>query len=414
MNVETVRMMIDPSAMSGVLAELPTFEDATRGSVELTALWVKPGRHFNTHYVLRDAADRERRVSAFLVEESRATRVLEANRTHTCGDPSDSSCRACGTRVVGGTLLLQVFPGDYRLPTLGRCLDAKRVRRASGDQGLDVRSATVRAYRPGMRCQILYLTRDDRVVYGKVSVERRGAGYGFRTHQKLYGMLAPCGDALEVSRPVAYLDELDLTLVEGLDGMSFHDLVDSGTQPIEEAAAAARALGVFHGIDCVVPDRPYTIRDEEELVREWVAFTRELFPALRPALDVCTRMLTETTLPPSEQRAVLHRDFYDKQILCRSGRPPALIDLDTAAWGDHELDVANFSAHLALRAIQHGRREDYRALDAAFLGAYPMRLEVARLDWYRRAALTRLACNYALRPRWRKIVPRLLESVLEV
>mgnify|MGYP001134405670 CR=1 FL=1 len=42
-----------------------------------------------------------------------------------------ASCGACTTLRVGDNLLVQAFPRDYRLPTLPRCLDAVRVRRAT-------------------------------------------------------------------------------------------------------------------------------------------------------------------------------------------------------------------------------------------------------------------------------------------
>jgi Ser/Thr protein kinase RdoA (MazF antagonist) len=108
----------------------------------------------------------------------------------------------------------------------------------------------------------------------------------------------------------------------------------------------------------------------------------------------------------------VHRDFYDKQVLCLDDAAPAVIDLDTAARGDREIDVANFCAHLRFRALQHGREPLYAELEDAFLGAYPATLDRHRLDWYRRATLVRLACNYALRPRWRHVAPRALALVL--
>ena len=90
-----------------------------------------------------------------------------------------------------------------------------------------------------------------------------------------------------------------------------------------------------------------------------------------------------------------------------------MIDFDTAAWGDPEVDVANFCAHLRLRAAQHGREPLCAEMEDVFLGAYPAPLDRRRLDWYRRATLVRLGCSYALRPRWRHIAPRVLEGALE-
>jgi hypothetical protein len=90
----------------------------------------------------------------------------------------------------------------------------------------------------------------------------------------------------------------------------------------------------------------------------------------------------------------------------RRGR---LLDLDTAA-SDGEIDVANFCAHLVLRALQSPSSAwDPILLGEAFVEAYRTRRAIARplLDWYRGSALLRLACLYALRPRWRALAPQL-------
>jgi aminoglycoside phosphotransferase (APT) family kinase protein len=103
----------------------------------------------------------------------------------------------------------------------------------------------------------------------------------------------------------------------------------------------------------------------------------------------------------------LHRDFYDKQILLGPDHV-TLLDMDTAGFGDPELDVANFCVHVWLRGIQHEEQASSDPLQAAFLDAYPLHLDAQRLSWYRSATLLRLAGNYVLRPRWRHVVEDLV------
>jgi Ser/Thr protein kinase RdoA (MazF antagonist) len=99
---------------------------------------------------------------------------------------------------------------------------------------------------------------------------------------------------------------------------------------------------------------------------------------------------------------LVHRDFYDKQVLYTAGRT-TLLDLDNLASGDPAQDVGNFLAHLELRRLQHSELEPglARAADA-FLDAYgnvdPDFRE--RVGWWQAATLLRLAGLYALRPRW--------------
>jgi len=405
MNVAAALGMLDAEGMGDGLASLPACREIVPGSGELAGLWVKPGRYFNAHYLFRGHDGREIRASAFTLEESRIERLLESRRQHTCATLGDISCPACTCGRAGSNVLLQVFPWDPRLPTLGRCLDAKQVRKVS-EGVLEIEAAEARAYRPGMRCQIAYSTRQGRGMFGKVAVESRGNGYSFRTHGTLASALRASTCAIRVPAALAYLERLSLTLVEGVEGTSLYDLLAAGASPLAEVGAAAAALAAFHAVGDVVEDRRHGVDEERALVEAWVSLSRALFPELSSTLDECLRCLGETAVAAAPPSATVHRDFYDKQVLCVEGAAPAVIDLDTTARGDREIDVANFCAQLRFRALQYGRESLYAEMEDAFLGAYPASLDAVRLDWYRRATLVRLACSYVLRPRWRHVVPR--------
>lgn len=113
------------------------------------------------------------------------------------------------------------------------------------------------------------------------------------------------------------------------------------------------------------------------------------------------------------RRGLLHRDFYDKQIVIHTSGSLGLLDFDTLAVGERALDVANMLSHLELRAVQ-GRCSpaDAAAAATAFLAGYQPEPDVqARLGAYQDASRLRLACLYALRPRWRHLTPQLVKRI---
>ena len=96
-----------------------------------------------------------------------------------------------------------------------------------------------------------------------------------------------------------------------------------------------------------------------------------------------------------------HRDYHPGQLLL-APEGVTLLDLDTAAMAERELDAGNFLAHLDL--FELARRSVPRAeLCETFRVAYERRsarrLDSRRLLWYRACALLRLACVYRFRPR---------------
>lgn len=101
---------------------------------------------------------------------------------------------------------------------------------------------------------------------------------------------------------------------------------------------------------------------------------------------------------PSPSR-LLHRDLHDKQLLW-DGQQLALLDLDTAALGETELDLGNLLAHLELRQAQGLASERLTAQVSSLLEDLAGRLGLApeRLEVYRQAARLRIACLYSFRP----------------
>lgn len=412
MNVDSAALLLDEEGIaSDLLAVTPADTAFVRGP-EMVSLWVKPGRYFNVYYRFVREDGSTFGVAAHVVDPERGKRIVAAAGKHTCTKSGEVPCGSCSTKLTRPDVLVQAFPLDYRLPGLPRCLDARILRAAAPN--LEVETCEVKAYRPGMRCAIRYETGSGKGVFGKVSVESRGRGYAFRTQARVRDAILAADLPLRVPEPLAYVEELGLTVVSELRGTSLHDRITAGCAVDAEIGIAARALASFHALPLVVEERAFGADDELRLVEDWTTLASALFPELATALGEARRRLASDR--PAEHApaaALLHRDFHDKQVLFEDGEALAVLDLDTAAAGDRELDVANFCAHMWLRGLQSDRAGDALRWSEGFVSAYAHSLDRDRFDWYRRATLARLACNYALRPRWRYLAAELASAALE-
>ncbi|MEX5269322.1 phosphotransferase [Kocuria sabuli] len=206
-----------------------------------------------------------------------------------------------------------------------------------------------------------------------------------------------------------------------LPGRSLHELGAAGRADDYRAAWAqwARrwpALATAVPEDGALPE--HTAEDEARTLARWAGHL-DAFPGLLAAppgavAALARRIGDDLVAPPGHRRAraVLHRDLHDKQVLF-DGERLGLLDFDTAALGEPELDLANLAVHLDLRAAQglleaSSRAAGQEAVDAvaAVLGADPARLAV-HADGTR----LRLACVYAFRPRWRGVAQGLLDGL---
>ncbi|WP_237205037.1 phosphotransferase [Rothia nasimurium] len=117
------------------------------------------------------------------------------------------------------------------------------------------------------------------------------------------------------------------------------------------------------------------------------------------------RLLSELTSDaPDDNYVLVHRDLHDKQLLW-NGSSLALIDLDTAAYGEAALDLGNLLAHLELRAVQGIYQPDFSHSISQLLETLASEAGISpqRLDLYRQVARARIACVYSFRPtayRW--------------
>lgn len=307
-------------------------------------------------------------------------------------------------------LLVRELPYDYRLETLAAALEPGALSSATaacaGDWETSLTRADVVRYVPEKRC-LLRLRSRDRTVLAKI--------YPRDADLSVAGVQASLFDATRATGPivpavVGVLPAFRAVLQEEVRGASVYDRLRAGGCAPAVSVATAEALAALHGVD--VPGlRHHGVAEEIDVVDHAIA-SAPLGERLRPAV---TALLAELRRQAPRQEAgpvaFVHRDFYDKQVIVDDGRC-VVIDFDTARLSFRELDVANYAAHLALRALQgYLPRAEALAHARAFVQAYSRSgrvLDAARLWWCAASTWLRLTAVYAARPAWPGLPDRLV------
>jgi len=404
---EGSRLVLDPAAIAELAARIPALAGATIESIDAEVLWVKPGRHFNGGYELRCTGLARPRIflSAFALGAVRARRVV-AKLSHRHQRTSATACGGCASAATEEGVLLQLFPHDYRLPALRNCFRSAWARSTFPGRGepLEIRQL---AYRPGMRCQILYRFAGGEFLFAKLAVERE-RGRMARQHKHIERALGAASPGqLGVAPLVHHDDDVGLLVVGAVPGKNLDDILIPGCDAGGILARVSAALAELHGLPSEGLDRIYEAKAEVDLLDGWSEVIAVLFPEMRPQLMRCFSDIVarRPVLPGSD--ALVHRDFYEKQVVM-SDSVTTLLDLDTACRGHAEIDLGNFCAHLRLRGYQSGNLSWCGELEGRFLGLYPRPFTPELVDWYRRCALLRLACVHRLRSGGAELAPALL------
>lgn len=231
---------------------------------------------------------------------------------------------------------------------------------------------------------------------------------------------SPVGDALRTPRVLAAFG--DSVVLATLPGRTLHDLApataarrqvwarhwrywsDQWSGAVLEAASRTAAP-----MDVPV----HTGADEARIVTEWIDRAGRFLPAdqlseLRRIGAAIGDRLTEPGRPVIHR--IGHRDLHDKQILLDEIGAVGVLDVDTAARIEPELDPANLAAHTVLRHAQGHYTHDQAAIARAEVLRCAERIgcDPERLRLYEQAALLRLGCLYLFRPRWHTTARSLL------
>lgn len=157
---------------------------------------------------------------------------------------------------------------------------------------------------------------------------------------------------------------------------------------------------------------------EVAVLNQWLdhsALHGSLPTAAHTSLSYLAQATSAQLLDPQQDtpHSFLHRDLHDKQLLW-DGTHLGILDVDTAAWGEPALDLANLLAHIDLRHIQGiispSSADATRAvlLDLADTLAIPPQ----RLAAYQQAASIRIACVYSFRPSSYSWLPHWIDHTL--
>lgn len=306
--------------------------------------------------------------------------------------------RHCGRAVLAragqSLVVLQPFGADDKLPAL--------------EQLLTLDGAELVAHRPGRRA-VVRIEQQDQVRFAKALRPSRVERI-VRVNQFISELTSR---AFEVAA-IEHVDaDAGCVVMRGVSGHSLHDLASSAPQRfIDGCRAAGSALRSMH---VEVPGwlGVHDAKAEISMLEERLAAVVTFVPEMRDALMAARDKVFARLCAQESGHVVLHRDFYDKQVIVGADGHVALLDLDTLSAGEAALDVANMLAHLELRVLQGNCATETAAAAArAFVHAYnPDATIIDRTQAYLDATRLRLAMLYALWPKWQSLAPRLIDMI---
>jgi hypothetical protein len=368
------------------------------GDLDLIKVWPKPGNRFVFLYKITDNGKSGWAVIYIFDPESDL-----AKRKH----PKKSE------PIPEWNGFIQRFPDDFRMPHLKAAVKVDQARQhlqshlgnnGSKWTGFNIKTARLRGYWPGKRCQIEYQgNHPDRVLsnfYAKIYREQNG-----EKMISIYDSLRKAGfngeNGINTPQPIAYCQRLHALLMESSSGRSMSEVIDSPAGP-EIISHSGVLIARFHKTKLFFPNPPHLVEEEIELVEGWRAVLSLLFKKEPDLIKSLLEKLTNLSFLARTPVASSHRDFHDNQLLF-DGKVLTILDLDTACLAPKELDVGNFLSHLILRSIQNqADLKKYGELEHIFIHSYREEggnLDDAAVSWYKAAALLRLACLYRIQPK---------------
>ncbi|WP_158901003.1 aminoglycoside phosphotransferase family protein [Sphingorhabdus lacus] len=250
-----------------------------------------------------------------------------------------------------GAAILQGCPEDPAIPHIAAALEPDEVNRALVEAGCSARveAAQLVRHKPGRRCLISYVLRDQDgrsfAAYGKIRA--KGAdSRSFAVQQELWNSgFGPDGQSgAYVAEPLALLPHLGMWVQAKVPGKAFSTLTC-------DAGQAARAISALHKSG-VRPLRRHLVADELAILDERLTMLVDRRPEWASQIADIRHAANERAahlLPIAP--GPIHRDFYHDHLLS-NGTDHYLIDLDLLCLGDPALDIGNFNAHLTEWALR--------------------------------------------------------------
>jgi hypothetical protein len=316
---------------------------------EAGSRWGWTGRGTWTRMYERFDPDREPFATCVLVAEGTPQRIV---RLEAFGERQpEPAPRACLVRAgAAGRLRVTRFPFDPGLPTLEQALAGSP-------------RATVVRYRPGRRCTIR-VEDDGRIRFAKLY----GGGAGERAHAvglELWRARQRGELGFLVAEPERFDAELGAVWQGHVDGLPVRERL-RGSRGEELARRIGRAAGTIRRAAL----RPNRRRDHRsELARAGLRCSEleRRVPGLRgPARRLLAALDAAYAACKPGDPSPVHGALHTSQWL-DDGAAVALLDYDSLALGDPELDVATFLADLD---VENRERVPVDRLGVSFLVGY--------------------------------------------
>lgn len=227
--------------------------------------------------------------------------------------------------------------------------------------------------KPGRHCLIHYSLSSEQSsaiaqAIGKVFAKGRRAARLWDVLQQVFHV-APVNSL--VREPLAYLDDLDLVLMERLSGNDLLSLLAAGDASITRDATglAAASLSAFHAVP-VAEGKLGSLDEELASLRkhstQYGESTPQVASAAHRLLDQIENLAAK--LPAPAAPSLIHTGFRPDAIFIE-GERAAFLDLDGWTVGDPALDLGGFCAEVwnESRKPERGHLLEYREL---FLDEY--------------------------------------------
>jgi len=376
--------------------------------------------------------ERSQRVSGLVYAESnlaaRIYRTLDAATSRTVLDETLSPFEPYSF-IPELQMLVQVFPYDWRLPSLPLLMtrpSPELERQLLADFGVghwEVAAYTIEPirYRASLGAALRYTlqgrdittgSQEQRRFYVKVYPEIEEAAYSNEVLQILYTQASAGGDRFRIGRPIAFLKDHNAVFQEEVFGVSLQEIFLKGSDATNLMRQAARAVAAFH-LDSVAVARQHGAAEEVKALERAKNLLQWSCPSLSAEVDAIIRTviagLNEVPLRPT------HRDLRLDHILCDDGGL-GLVDLDDFAAADPVLDVANLLAHLAGLSLRSKvPRERMETHATAFADEYFAQVPSSwrdRLPLHYAGALMKVAPGYFRRQKsgWREKIAVFLQE----
>lgn len=307
-----------------------------------------------------------------------------------------SECGGLVMRIESASLVLQPNGVDPRLPALAALLETAGSRLLS--------------HRPGRRAVVSWDSPEG-VRFAKALRPSRSA-HVIEAHRRVLSLPKRAFDVAAIH--TASCDQ-GVLVTTAIDGICLHDM------PTDDPGAllnAYRAVG--EGLRSLHVPAPtgvavHDAEAESSMLATRVECVRVFAPNLYASVDTHAKRVCDHLRAHSAQPTLVHRDLYDKQVVvCGEGRI-GLLDFDTLAAGEPEIDLANMLAHLELRVLQGTLSRELAELAATeFLEGYGQSsaaAESSRITAYLDASRLRLAILYAFWPKWSSLSDALAQSI---